>query len=499
MYNNAGKGLRMDLYYGPDQERWCSELSRNGTDVRTTVYAGEYEKITENGTTREYYYLDGNTIVVKENGVFKNFLAFTDNIGSILSVIYEDGAKVFDASYDAWGRQTVTRNTIGLHRGYTGHEMLSEFDIINMNGRLYDPVLGRFFSPDNFVQMPDNSQNFNRYSYCLNNPLKYTDPSGNLFGIDDAVIAFAVFNMANSMMQAAYEGKSVWKAGAYSLLSSAVTYGIGEAFKGAANTFGNELLRAGAHGLSSGVFSALDGGNFASAFVSGATASGMGSYAQAVSMNTGLMIASTTAMGGAVAWLTGGEFLQGAMNGMQIAILNHSMHDGDNDQTYTVQPDGSILLNEVVVKGHYNGHLPLMTVIRFAETINSTISEFYIITSKGKYNGYILERGGPDTNIGGQKRRIPNGIYDMDYTDSPRFKRKLYLIHNSDVSEKRGVRLHEGNYYTHSTACLLPGANYNFNNSTNAYEVFNSKQALKKIENLLDGNKTRLVIINNIP
>ena len=279
------------------------------------------------------YNNDGNTIVVKENGVFKNFLAFTDNIGSILSVIYEDGAKVFDASYDAWGRQTVTRNTIGLHRGYTGHEMLSEFDIINMNGRLYDPVLGRFFSPDNFVQMPDNSQNFNRYSYCLNNPLKYTDPSGNLFGIDDAVIAFAVFNMANSMMQAAYEGKSVWKAGAYSLLSSAVTYGIGEAFKGAANTFGNELLRAGAHGLSSGVFSALDGGNFASAFVSGATASGMGSYAQAVSMNTGLMIASTTAMGGAVAWLTGGEFLQGAMNGMMIGAFNHALHDGRDGST----------------------------------------------------------------------------------------------------------------------------------------------------------------------
>ena len=90
----------------------------------------------------------------------------------------ENGAKVFDASYDAWGKQTVTLNTIGLHRGYTGHEMLNEFDIINMNGRLYDPVLGRFFSPDNYVQMPDNSQNFNRYSYCLNNPLKYTDPSG---------------------------------------------------------------------------------------------------------------------------------------------------------------------------------------------------------------------------------------------------------------------------------------------------------------------------------
>jgi RHS repeat-associated protein len=95
----------------------------------------------------------------------------------------ENGTKVFDASYDAWGKQTVTLNTIGLHRDYTGREMLGEFDIINMNqrslsrsresnGRLYDPVLGRFFSPDNYVQMPDYSQCFNRYSYCLNNPLK---------------------------------------------------------------------------------------------------------------------------------------------------------------------------------------------------------------------------------------------------------------------------------------------------------------------------------------
>jgi RHS repeat-associated protein len=71
--------------------------------------------------------------------------------------------------------------------------MLNEFGIINMrsaqrdafitkwrkNGRLYDPLLGRFLSPDNYVQEPFNTQNLNRYSYCLNNPVKYTDPSGN--------------------------------------------------------------------------------------------------------------------------------------------------------------------------------------------------------------------------------------------------------------------------------------------------------------------------------
>jgi RHS repeat-associated protein len=301
LIEDAGKSLRMDFSYGPDQERWYSELSKNGTDIRTKVYAGEYEKITENGVTREFYYLDGNTIAMRENGTVRYYLAFTDNLGSILCVMDENGTKVFDASYDAWGKQTVTLNSIGLHRGYTRHEMLGEFDIINMNGRLYDPVLGRFFSPDNYVQMPDNSQNFNRYSYCLNNPLKYTDSSGDLFGIDDAIIAFAAFNMASSMMQAAFEGKSVWKAGVLSLLSSGASYGIGELFKGTAATFGNELLRAGAHGLASGVISALDGDNFASAFVSGAAASGMGSYAQSVDMNLGLMVASTTAMGGVVA------------------------------------------------------------------------------------------------------------------------------------------------------------------------------------------------------
>ena len=63
-------------------------------------------------------------------------------------------------------------------RGFTGHEHYADLKIINMNGRLYDPVIARFFSPDNFVQAPEFTQSYNRYSYCLNNPLQYTDPSG---------------------------------------------------------------------------------------------------------------------------------------------------------------------------------------------------------------------------------------------------------------------------------------------------------------------------------
>ena len=118
-------------------------------------------------------------VYVKQSGQSdKIYYAHTDHLGSILSLTDNNGTSVFQATYDAWGRQTVSQNTIGFARGYTGHEHLTEFGLIDMNGRMYDPLLGRFLSPDPYVQMPDLSQNFNRYSYCLNNPLIYTDPSG---------------------------------------------------------------------------------------------------------------------------------------------------------------------------------------------------------------------------------------------------------------------------------------------------------------------------------
>ena len=130
-----------------------------------------------------------------------------------------------------------------------------------MNGRMYDPVLGRFLTPDNFVQMPTSAQSFNRYSYCLNNPLKYTDPSGELFGIDDAFLAFAFYSMANSMVLATANGQNSWKTGGLSLLSSAASYGIDSVFGGTGN-FGHELLRTGSHGLATGAINALDGDSF---------------------------------------------------------------------------------------------------------------------------------------------------------------------------------------------------------------------------------------------
>ena len=65
-----------------------------------------------------------------------------------------------------------------FERGFTGHEHYDKFGIIDMNGRCYDPAVGRFFSADPGIQDPGLSQCFNRYSYCLNNPVNFVDPGG---------------------------------------------------------------------------------------------------------------------------------------------------------------------------------------------------------------------------------------------------------------------------------------------------------------------------------
>ena len=88
--------------------------------------------------------------------------------------------------FDPWGQpikivdgagNTLDKLTL-LDRGFTGHEHLQTVGLINMNARLYDPALHRFLQPDNYVQDPFNTQNFNRYGYCLNNPLVYVDENG---------------------------------------------------------------------------------------------------------------------------------------------------------------------------------------------------------------------------------------------------------------------------------------------------------------------------------
>lgn len=303
VYNAFGKvqaisdnGWQMDFTYGPDEKRLKTVLKHNGQTVRTTFYANDFEKVTEYGTTRYYYYLDDGVIYVlvgSEQGDEGDFYyAFTDHLGSITRLYDESANLAFRAEYDAWGVQNVTTNTLNFRRGYTGHEMMPEFGLINMNGRLYDPILGRFLSPDNYVQMPDFSQSFNRYSYCINNPLKYNDPSGEFWHLITGALIGGFFNIVLN----APNIDNFWKGLGY--------FGIG-ALAGSLST-----------GVGAGVNVSLAGGSFSAGFMGTAAGiSSTGFFAGAISGS------AAGALGGFItnagnSWINGSNFSSGLLSGL---------------------------------------------------------------------------------------------------------------------------------------------------------------------------------------
>jgi RHS repeat-associated protein len=113
----------------------------------------------------------------------------TDHLGSISVISNETGAAVERLSYDAWGKRRHPNgepdpagSIVGEEsRGFTGHEQLDSVGLIHMNGRVYDPLLGRFGSPDPMTENPFSTQGWNRYSYVGNSPVNFTDPSGYCF------------------------------------------------------------------------------------------------------------------------------------------------------------------------------------------------------------------------------------------------------------------------------------------------------------------------------
>lgn len=201
--------------YGPDYQRVKSELSQGRFGiVETKIYLGNYEKQIKNGVTREIHYVNGPNglcgMVVSEGGIHSFYATYTDYLGSITTITSNTATIVAEQNFDAWGRQrnpnnwndytTIPNPPVWLYRGYTGHEMVTLFSLINMNGRMYDPVLGRMLSPDNYVSAPYGTQGYNRYTYAMNNPLKFTDPDGNFVHLIVGAIIGAVVNLASSAL-----------------------------------------------------------------------------------------------------------------------------------------------------------------------------------------------------------------------------------------------------------------------------------------------------------
>lgn len=159
--------------------------------LKTYVAGCEFITETESGivTEKSWTFLTCPTgvfaVVEKQGDTETLHYILKDHQGSWMVVTDAEGAVEQELSYDAWGNLrdpdtwcVDTSIKPMFDRGYTGQEHLTVFGLVNMNGRCYDPLTSSFLSVDAYVQDPTSAQSFNRYAYCMHNPLRYTDPTG---------------------------------------------------------------------------------------------------------------------------------------------------------------------------------------------------------------------------------------------------------------------------------------------------------------------------------
>jgi len=343
------RGARtVQIHYGPNRERYRRIDDLGQTSETETHYVGSVERIWKPGNvlvTKRY--LGGEAIQTRtvSSGSIADDLHYVlkDHLGSMHLITDELGDIVQAQSFDAFGlrrhdddylaltlSQRLNFNVSFTTRGFTGHEGLDPVGLVHMNGRVYDPKLGRFVSADPFVQAPANTQSHNRYSYVLNNPLSYTGPSGYFIKelkqfagvIIGAVVAVVCTVCFATFASGFFTGAAVGFAGG--LIATGSVQGAfmgavgGAAFGGLAGGFANAGLSAfSIEGLMSfgtvgGITSVLSGGKFGHGFV----AAGFGTLAGASPMmqnaRFGSRLVAQSVVGGTISKATGGKFANGA-------------------------------------------------------------------------------------------------------------------------------------------------------------------------------------------
>ena len=180
-----------DLHRGSTPNDASQERVKKTSAGRITYYAGDlYQRVVTQGppstADHRYFIYAGGRVVAQvtdkrnssggQTGVDRWYL-HDDVMGSIHTVT-STTSQVVAQDFTPFGQSSLATYALGIPFGFTGHEHDPEVGLINMKGRMYDPVLARFLTPDPFLASPLSTQGMNRYSYVFNDPLSFTDPSG---------------------------------------------------------------------------------------------------------------------------------------------------------------------------------------------------------------------------------------------------------------------------------------------------------------------------------
>lgn len=389
------------ILYGPSQQRKKTVTVVDGITETKYYCGGLYEEVQNGSEIKKisYIFADGESIAIFEQSTVngdKLLYLHKDHLGSVQALTNESGVLVQELSYDAWGKRrnpidweyynSISAANSWTPWGFTGHEHMDMFDIINMNGRMYDPELGRFLSPDPLAQAPDYTQGLNRYIYCLNNPLSLYDPTGyswfskNWKSLVAAVVGIAVTIVTAGTATGPYVAVIAGAAGgAAAGLTGALLNGanIGQiakstfigGFFGAIGGFlsfasggGQFLERLFKHTFSQVWLEGIRGGNMKHGLLAGATSVIGGATIEKYGsqLGKGGEVAANAIISGTAAELGGGKFANGAITGAFEKLFNDFMH------TDPPQKD-----NEVLVVGQVDEVGWLATAAPVALTLSA--------------------------------------------------------------------------------------------------------------------------------
>lgn len=375
----SNDSVKVSINYNPNRMRNVQKMYKYNTLIRTKVYvSGLLEKEIKGNDTTTTHYINGPGTVIatyttyskKKDSSDTKYL-HRDHLGTAVLVTNDTGAVVGRYSFDAWGKRRnadwsnklTDKNKLIAERGFTGHEHYSLFNLVDMNGRIYDPVIGRFISADPFIQDITNLQSLNRYSYVLNNPLSFTDLSGyffkKLFRRIKRAIKSVVKAIKNNWRQIvttavaitvgiATGGAGIFFSGAASGFSSSVTStmlaggSFGDALKAGIKgaviqgvtakltfaaghkwqaTMNSSSLKTLAHGVIQGGATKAQGGKFIHGFYSGVATAATSSRVDRLQGYTS-KVAASAVVGGTVSEISGGSFANGAISGAFVRMYN---------------------------------------------------------------------------------------------------------------------------------------------------------------------------------
>lgn len=352
-----------EFLYGTERQR-VRQLSTDITSAKLIYYVGSlYEEHQQGSVIEKKHYISTPAgVVAIETWAASTTLEYLhrDHLGSVVAITDASGALRQRMAYDVFGKRrgVIVDSAVAAvtgpfltARGFTGHEHLDNLDLVHMNGRVYDPLLGRFTSADPLVQAPGLTQSHNRYAYVMNNPLTLTDPSGfswwgkqvNRLGkevrrwesdfrheirrpnsnlgalVQIAAVASCIAGpecaawlpaVAAATSVAVARAQGVTDAGDLAR-TAFVTAWTTQAFI-AVGGYPSGIEKVIAHGLVGGVSTAASGGDFGSGFLAGAISAIAAPY---ISANPVIATLESAVIGGTAAKLGGGKFANGAVTG----------------------------------------------------------------------------------------------------------------------------------------------------------------------------------------